>query len=129
MLPAAIEQDILIALRPTSTSRVRLSNVSPSFKSADFNQTPPNDDNGEWHVDFVSPKDGGKWDNYVKVALAEGLAEYFKGGKSRLGVEPRGMELMVSGTVPPGAGLSVSPKRVGGEDSIDERSRVRRLLL
>ena len=76
--------------------------MSPSFTSADFIQAPPQDDTGEWHVDFVSPKNGGKWDNYVKVALVEGLGEYFKGGKSRLGVEPKGMELMVSGTVSSG---------------------------
>ena len=60
-----------------------------------------------WHVDFVSPKDGGGWDNYLKVALQEGLEEYFKEGK-RDGKEPVGMDLMMCGTVPPGSGLSVS---------------------
>lgn len=62
----------------------------------------------EWHVDFVKPQDGGCWDNYVKVAIAEGLEEFFKGGKGKTGKAPKGMDLLISGTVPAGAGLSVS---------------------
>ena len=78
------------------------------FQAAEFNQTPPGEDNSEWHVNFIPPHQGGGWDNYVKVALAEGLSEYFKAGKGLNGREPRGMDLVVSGTVPPGSGLSVS---------------------
>ena len=108
VLPAAIEQDILIALHPTSRPRVRLSNVLPSFESTEFDLTPPSEENREWHVDFISPVKGGGWDNYVKVALAEGLSEFFEDGKGRSVKAPRGMDLVVSGTVPPGSGLSVS---------------------
>jgi len=78
------------------------------FQPAEFDLTPPDEANHEWHVDFISPINGGGWDNYVKVALAEGLGEFFKGGKSKNGKKPRGMDLIVSGTVPPGSGLSVS---------------------
>ncbi len=40
--------------------------------------------------------------------MAEGLGEFFKGGKGNSGGEPVGMDLVVSGTVPPGSGLSVN---------------------
>ena len=104
MLPAAIEQDLIIALLPRSEPQVRIANVLPRYKSAAFSLTPPTSDEGEWHVDFVAPKDGGGWDNYLKVALAEGLSKFFKRGEG----SPRGMDLLVSGVVPPGSGLSVS---------------------
>ncbi|ORX33774.1 ribosomal protein S5 domain 2-type protein [Kockovaella imperatae] len=108
VLPAAIEQDILMALRPRSgTKRVRLANVLLKFKATSFEMTHQPSERG-WHVDFVSPKDGGGWDNYLKVALQEGLEEFFKSGVDRNGKEPIGMDLLVSGTVPPGSGLSSS---------------------
>lgn len=44
----------------------------------------------------------------MKVALAEGLGEFFGDGTGKTGSEPKGMDLVVSGTVPPGSGLSVS---------------------
>jgi galactokinase len=60
-------------------------------------------------VDFVSPKDGGGWENYVKGSLAEGLGEYYKGhtGDDKGEEGPVGIDMVVSGTVPAGAGLSV----------------------
>ena len=106
VLPAAIEQDILIALKPRPGSTVRLGNVLPHFSQTTFDMT-HQAGHKDWHVDFISPKDGGGWDNYVKVALQEGLAEYFAEGKHS-GKDPVGMDLMVDGTVPPGSGLSVS---------------------
>ena len=92
---------------------MRLGNVLSTFKTTSFDMTHQTDGNG-WHVDFISPKDGGGWDNYVKVALQEGLEEYFKDGKDKLGEEPTGMDLLVSGTVPPGSGLSSSAAFVVG---------------
>ena len=59
----------------------------------------------------MSPMSGGGWDNYLKVAMAEGLSEFFKGGQGKKGKQPKGMDLVVSGTVPPGSGLSVSAFR------------------
>jgi galactokinase len=107
-LPAAIEEDIILALRPTSNPTVTLYNVLPSFKPSAFPLTPPKEGSGEWHVDFVSPAEGGGWENYVKVATAECLETFFKAGSSQVaGRQPKGMELVVSGTVPPGSGLSV----------------------
>jgi galactokinase len=87
-----------------------LANYDPYFKSTSFPLLPPStSDSHEWHVDFTSPADGGGWENYLKVSFAECLAEYFKGGRSRRGEKPRGMDLMMCGNVPPGSGLSVSP--------------------
>ncbi|RSH93929.1 galactokinase [Saitozyma podzolica] len=96
VLPAAIEQDIILALTPTDE---------------------PTSSEAEWHVDFISPAQGGGWENYVKVATAECLEEFFKLGKSpsaSAGKTPKGMKLLVSGTVPPGAGLSSSAAFVVG---------------
>jgi galactokinase len=90
---------------------VILHNVLPSFKPSTFPLVPPKSSEAEWHVDFISPAQGGGWENYVKVATAECLEEFFKLGKSpsaSAGKTPKGMKLLVSGTVPPGAGLSVS---------------------
>lgn len=120
MLPAAIEQDILLALHTTDTPRVQLANLEPKFKPCAFDLTAPSaagshepSQNGHgtskapgWHVDFVSPAKGGGWENYVKVATAECLDAFF-GPQSSRG-QPKGMDLVVSGTVPPGSGLSVS---------------------
>lgn len=122
MLPAAIEQDILLALHTTDTPRVQLANLEPRFKPCAFDLTPPSArgshapaQNGYgcnkapgWHVDFVSPAKGGGWENFVKVATAECLDAFFGPGSSRC--EPKGMDLVVSGTVPPGSGLSVSTR-------------------
>jgi galactokinase len=111
VLPAAIEQDIIIALlpRPSSTPKVRLSNLVSRFKPAEFCLTaPPKGTQEEWHVDFVSPNQGGGWDNYVKAVFAEGLSEFYHGEERG---NPVGMDMIVSGVVPPGAGLSVSDRR------------------
>ncbi|ORY28308.1 putative galactokinase [Naematelia encephala] len=108
VLPAAIEQDILLALRviPTSPPTVKLANVESKFKPTAFELTPPESSTAEWQVDFVSPKHGGGWDNYVKVAIAECLQRYFKDGS--YSKEPVGMELLMDGDIPAGAGLSSS---------------------
>lgn len=133
MLPAAIEQDILLALHTTDCPTVKLANLEPRFKPCTFDLTPPSSANSSsasaqtnghshgssqghgskgpgWHVDFISPAKGGGWENYVKVATAECLDAYFGPGSEKQG-EPKGMELVVSGTVPPGSGLSVSRRR------------------
>jgi galactokinase len=59
---------------------------------------------GEWHVSYTSPAEGGGWENYVKVAFAQCLSEFFGIGSTK---GPVGMQVMMSGSVPPGSGLSV----------------------
>lgn len=109
VLPAAIEQDILIAILPTQNPTVKLENIHSRFKSSTFDLTPPSNGNPEWHVDFISPTKGGGWENYVKVAMTECLERFYKDGKGESDVGPKGMELLVDGVVPAGAGLSVRP--------------------
>jgi galactokinase len=55
-------------------------------------------------VDYTSPSEGGGWENYVKVAFAQSLSEFYNGSSKK----PVGMQVMMSGSVPPGSGLSVS---------------------
>lgn len=106
VLPAAIEQDIIIALRPTSSSerKCRLANILPSFKPCEFTLTHSAEKG--WDAGLIPPKEGGGWENYVKVAILECLARYFPDGPGEKA--PVGLDLLVSGNVPPGAGLSVS---------------------
>lgn len=104
VLPAAIEQDILIALRPTDGLRVRIANVDPKFKPAEFELK--HTEKG-WDAGLVPVNEGGGWENYAKVAILECLERFFPDGK-RDGKPPAGLELMMAGNVPPGAGLSVS---------------------
>ncbi|OCF36635.1 galactokinase [Kwoniella heveanensis BCC8398] len=133
VLPAAIEQDILLALRPvsipvsshSSTSQrqgiqseskavVRISNVEGRYHSSEF--TFSHDplkktisDNG-WDVEQDKAKG---WDRYVRFAILECLAELFPDGPTSFHA-PNGMEIMVSGTVPAGSGLSSSAAMVVG---------------
>ncbi|BEI81718.1 hypothetical protein CcaverHIS002_0208780 [Cutaneotrichosporon cavernicola] len=104
VLPAAIEQDILIALRVRNDNTVRVANSLPSFKPAEFSLS----HNGQaWDAGLVPPKDGGGWENYLKVALLECLERFFpNGGK------PAGLDVLITGNVPPGAGLSSSAAMV-----------------
>ncbi|KAL1411058.1 galactokinase [Vanrija albida] len=99
VLPAAIEQDIIIALRPREGPTVRLANVDPRFPPAEFELR--RTETG-WDADF----DGSAsyWGNYAKAAILECLARFFPPGSK----DPVGLDLLMSGTVPPGAGLSSS---------------------
>lgn len=110
VLPAAIEQDILIAMRVTSSKepRVRVANTHKAFKPAEFALKHTGK---EWDAGLVPPKDGGGWENYLKVAILECLERFFPGGKPK-GVKadgPVGVDVLITGNVPHGAGLSVSP--------------------
>ncbi|KAL7422023.1 galactokinase [Cryptotrichosporon argae] len=102
VLPAAIEQNIIVALLPRSVPGVRLVNVLPRFTASEFALAPPADGRG-WDAGPVPPKQGGGWENYVKVALL-GYRERFVLGSG----DGKGMGLLVSGVVPPGAGMSSS---------------------
>lgn len=110
VLPAAIEQDILIAMRVTSSAspRVRVSNTVASFRPAEFALTHTGKG---WDAGLVPPKDGGGWENYLKVAILECLERFFPNGKPKAGVKaagPVGIDVLITGNVPHGAGLSVS---------------------
>ncbi|ODN98441.1 galactokinase [Cryptococcus wingfieldii CBS 7118] len=122
VLPAAIEQDILFAIRPAPVDegdvpKVRLENSDTkySYPGCTFTLTPPsNSEKGRESWD-VGLKDAEGWDKYVRVALLECLEELFPGGKRvDEGKAPVGLEVLISGTIPPGSGLSSSAAMVVG---------------
>lgn len=53
---------------------------------------------------------GGGWDKYVRAALLECLDELFSVGKEDERQETVGMNVLISGNIPPGSGLSVIPQ-------------------
>lgn len=86
VLPMAIDRDISIAFRPRADGQVRL-------WSLDFGQA------SAFRVDAIAPDPSAPWSNYVR-GVAWALAER--------GVALRGMDAVIQGTVPIGAGLSSS---------------------
>ncbi|WVQ71790.1 galactokinase [Cryptococcus sp. DSM 104548] len=120
VLPAAIEQDILFAIRPVPvvqgeipTVRLENSDTKYSYPGCQFSLTPPSEQGRRsWDVGL---KDAGGWDKYVRVALLECLDELFPGGKRvEEGKAAVGLEVLISGTIPPGSGLSSSAAMVVG---------------
>ncbi|WRT67327.1 uncharacterized protein IL334_004297 [Kwoniella shivajii] len=138
VLPAAIEQDILVALRPTSPIKsssfsassssasssssssssvnpvIHLSNVSDKYHSSTFTLThdPSKGCDRGWNVDLDSAKG---WDKYVRFAILESLAELYPNGWAKgngKGIGPNSMDIMIDGNVPPGSGLSSSAAMV-----------------
>ncbi|KAK8869627.1 galactokinase [Kwoniella newhampshirensis] len=117
VLPAAIEEDIVFAFRPTASTadnpaHIRLANIDKKhhYPPCDF---PITHSGEEWDVKLTEAKG---WDKYVRVALLECLEELFPGGEELSGSDKHasGMDVLVSGTVPPGSGLSSSAAMVVG---------------
>ena len=111
VLPAAIEQDILFAISPsvpTSTASpptISISNVQARFAPCSFPLV-RDPSTGGWDVELTT---FAGWESYMKAVLKQGLTTYFDGdGRRQQGSEPSGMDVVVSGNVPPGSGLSVS---------------------
>lgn len=96
---------MVIALRPRKDNHIRVANLDPRFKPSEFDLAY----RGKWDAGLVSPADGGGWENYFKVALLECAERFFPGGKGKKSAgAPVGMDVLITGNVPPGAGLSVS---------------------
>ncbi len=94
VLPMAIMQEILIAFRPREDQRVDLRNVDPSFPELRFENGPD-----------IPASPAGEWDNYCKAAI-QGLNKHFQVRTFR------GMDVMVTSTLPIAAGLSSSSSLV-----------------
>ncbi len=88
VLPAAIQREVRIVLRPRADARVRVANVDGRFGVREFELS-----------SSIAPFAQGDWGNYAKAA-AEFLA--------RERGAPRGFDALVSGDIPPAAGLSSS---------------------
>ena len=87
VLPTAIDREITIVASPRSDGRV-------SALSVDFSQR------SEFETDRDPPKDGdAPWSNYIR-----GVVSQFR----KRGFDPPGMNLLIAGNVPIGAGLSSS---------------------
>ncbi|KAF7726721.1 galactokinase [Apophysomyces ossiformis] len=93
VLPMAIERDVVIACATTDQdTKVRLANVDSKYKPCEF----------DYEEDTIVSIDASKleWSNYFKSG--------YKGMLERTNLKPKGLYLLVDGTVPPGGGLSSS---------------------
>lgn len=126
VFPAAIERDILLACAPCDShghqqGAVRVQNLDHRFPPQSFSplSTPSvgsevveNEagvrDAGGWHLDI--DKKELHWESYVKAGYYGVLSKFFSPAVSCASVDkcPVPVDLLVSGTVPPGSGLSSS---------------------
>ena len=95
VLPMAIGQDICVCASARNDNRVVIKNSEPEFKDREFT------------IDYkISPYPKGDWGNYCKAAfqtLQDYLSDCRKGKRLLCG-----MNLLFSGNIPMGAGLSSS---------------------
>ncbi|OCF32013.1 galactokinase [Kwoniella heveanensis BCC8398] len=108
VLPAAIEQDIIIAVHssPSSSDHVSidLSNVSPVYLAGRLEVS---------RVQSIQSKNHkikAGWERYVEAVISECLARFGE----QIDGDTADMDIMVSGNVPSGAGLSSSAAFVVG---------------
>lgn len=93
VMPMAIDREIVIAFAPAPDGCVDLLNADPSFPRVTFE---PSAD--------IPRYETGHWGNYAKAA-AQAVCEW-AGGRSTRGID--GIRGVVSGSIPPGSGLSSS---------------------
>ncbi|KAJ3883535.1 ribosomal protein S5 domain 2-type protein [Lentinula edodes] len=122
VLPAAIERDILIAIgrRPNLSAEaedapgsVVAENVQTKYTRQVFAPAPRRRASvseeevrlEEWHLDINTKQL--RWESYVKAGYYGVLINYFAGGQN-----PASVDLLVTGTVPAGSGLSSSAAMV-----------------
>ncbi|KAF7337055.1 Galactokinase gal [Mycena venus] len=126
VLPAAIERDILIACAPRDVpassptaethhapGSVIAENLHPKYTRQVFAPAPkakPADVDDEvhiegWHLDIPQEL---RWENYVKAGYYGVLEEHFTGPAAH----PIPVDLLVTGSVPAGSGLSSSAAMV-----------------
>ncbi|KAF5371541.1 hypothetical protein D9757_010377 [Collybiopsis confluens] len=123
ILPAAIERDILIAVSPRShvhgsdhsAGSVVAENMQTKYARQVFAPAPRRKASvseeevhvEEWHLD-INTKEL-RWESYVKAGYYGVLVNYFTGGGA-----PAPVDILVTGTVPAGSGLSSSAAMVVG---------------
>ncbi|KAK7472515.1 galactokinase [Stygiomarasmius scandens] len=124
VLPAAVERDILIACAPRSAvhppsephheaGSVIAENLQPKYKRQIFAPAPKRRGSvaedqvhiEEWHLD-INTKEL-RWESYVKAGYYGVLNNYFTGQDL-----PVPVDILVTGTVPAGSGLSSSAAMV-----------------
>ncbi|KIK54012.1 hypothetical protein GYMLUDRAFT_249907 [Collybiopsis luxurians FD-317 M1] len=121
VLPAAIERDILIAISPRphhhdhAPGSVVAENMHTKYTRQVFAPAPRRKASvseeevhvEEWHLD-INTKEL-RWESYVKAGYYGVLINYFTGGGN-----PAPVDILVTGTVPAGSGLSSSAAMVVG---------------
>ncbi|KAI5119637.1 hypothetical protein M0805_008999 [Coniferiporia weirii] len=104
---AAIEHDVLMAVGPRDEGdpgRVTAQNLDSKYTRQTF--APKKTSGKHWSLDI--DKTQLRWESYVKAGYYGVLDEFFKGSDDL----PRGLDLLVTGSVPAGSGLSSSAAMV-----------------
>ncbi|EJD07056.1 galactokinase gal [Fomitiporia mediterranea MF3/22] len=107
VLPAAIESDILMAVGPRDVDdagRVTVQNKDSKYTRQTF--APVRVAGGDWSLDI--DKTQLRWESYVKAGYYGVLEKFFKNNDE----VPRPLDLLVTGSVPSGSGLSSSAAMV-----------------
>ncbi|KAF9778910.1 Galactokinase [Thelephora terrestris] len=110
VFPAAIERDILIALAPRPLNDqpgVIVANADPKYAEQRFSPsraiaTAGARDQDAWLIDINTNEL--RWDSYVKAGYYGVLNNFFREGES----DPTPVDMLISGTIPAGSGLSSS---------------------
>ncbi|KAF7432768.1 galactokinase [Pleurotus ostreatus] len=108
--PAAVERDILIACAPRSATISDEGDPSPALEPYQTSGSGQGSDavHAEgWHLE-INPKEL-RWESYVKAGYYGVLEHYFPPSS---GQHPVPVDLLVTGTVPAGSGLSSSAAMV-----------------
>lgn len=103
VLPAAIENELAIAIRvtPDSNGLVKVANTDAKYTSAEFTAT--RNGTGEWDL-AIDPK-ALRWESYVKAGYLGVLEKFFPTGSNDA---PLGMQAMFTSNIPAGSGVSSS---------------------
>ncbi|KAH8112723.1 galactokinase gal [Phellopilus nigrolimitatus] len=107
VLPAAVERDVLMAVGPTEEDqpgRVTAQNLDSKYTRQTF--APAKAPGKNWALDI--DKRQLRWESYVKAGYYGVLEKFFKDNDEL----PRGLDLLVTGSVPAGSGLSSSAAMV-----------------
>ncbi|KAL5526350.1 GAL1 [Sanghuangporus sanghuang] len=107
VLPAAVERDILMAVGPRDiddVGRVTAHNMDGKYARQTF--APVKSSGGEWTLDI--DKTQLRWESYVKAGYYGVLEKFFKNNDEL----PRPIDMLVTGSVPSGSGLSSSAAMV-----------------
>ena len=98
VLPMAIASDVLVAVSKTKGSKISIANLDDSKFTAGEFDIPAN---GQINIDSSTLQ----WTNYFKAGF-RGAVKLLQEENSRF--KPCGMNVLVNGSVPPGAGVSSS---------------------
>jgi len=107
VFPAAIERDILLACAPREgdfTGYVVAENLDSKYDRQSF--IPIKDHASNWHMDI--DKNQLRWESYVKAGYYGVLEHFFKNEDEK----PIGCDILITGSVPAGSGLSSSAAMV-----------------